>query len=1421
MSYRVCCGHFGHIELKKPVLNYAFIKTVVNVLRCVCVSCARILAHPSDKRFRDVLLIKSKPARLTAIANITRTVTTCPIYEDDNGNVIGCGASQPTFKRDNLEILADFSRSGGQEGKGGIKTSVEKYFSTTEILSVFKKIRTTDIKLLGFDGVNTSPENLIIRNLIVMPPCVRPPVQFGADRCEDDLTAKYNDILLLNKQIKRFEEAGAASHVMTSSYSLLQYHVATLMNNEISGIPVATTRRKKPIKGIRERLKGKNGRLRGNLMGKRVDFSARTVITGDPNLDLDQVGVPYSIAMNLTFPEIVINSNLDEMRMAVTNGPYKWPGAKYVIRKDGTRYDLRHCYNGSSDLQLEPGCVVERHLRDGDYVLFNRQPSLHKMSIMGHRVKVLPYSSFRINLSVTSPYNADFDGDEMNMHVPQSYETRAEIKYLCAVPYQTISPQSNKPVMGIVQDTLIGVTLMSDKNIFVTKKELMSLCLQVEGWSGEIFPPTVWKPQKLWTGKQLFTLCLLSNNNIRIRSENPNFTSNDGHVIIEDGELLSGVIDKKIVGATSGGLIHVLWHQCGVITTRNFIHILQRVVTAWMLTQGFTVGISDIIVADETAKKISEVLQARQEAVKELFKKACSGNFETQPGKGLLRSFEAVSNSEFNSAREIAGKYATDFLSNSNNIYRMVMSGSKGSMINISQIMACVGQQNVEGKRIPFGFNARTLPHFAKFDFNADSRGFVKNSYLSGLLPHELFFHAMGGREGIIDTACKTSETGYIQRRLVKAMEDVAVAYDGTVRNSNNEIIQFFYGEDGIRGEFIEQQDLILMTMNYEKLKKRFFHDIYDENYGKGWLEPSIAQEIISRVHTEILDREYQFLLDSQRMLQTEIFPDGEYKQYLPVKFERFINIAKKKFLQETICTVDPRDLVRQIDQLVDDLQPVRYADNIVLESVRCSMVLFVIQLRTYLNSLELLRYHKFSQEALTWIFDSIKNTYRTSLIQAGEVVGCLAAQSIGEPATQMTLNTFHFAGVGAKNVTLGIPRLRELLNVAINIATPSLTVYLDSETAKNSEFVRKLQGEIEFTTLEKFIKKIELVFDPEIMSSCIPEDNEWVEDYYSLNEMNESSASSMSVWVLRLTLQQRLITEGLRLSEIGEKIKKLLAHLQMSVIWTDDNSDQFIIRIRASKNSAKLLDLHSTLNTAEVGSEETIDLLTYLMETTLPSIRLRGIPGIKKVYIREERAVKYNPDKGVYEPCNGGWILDTDGVNLASVFTLEHVDFTRTISNNISEVLKILGIEAARAALLKEIRQVISFDGSYVNYRHLAILCDVMTHRGTLVPINRHGINRVNKGLFAKSSFEETVEIFSDAAMFGEMDTLNGLTENIIFGQLANFGTGMSDIMIDYAKLKNANTYFESYSGAEWAKLNNTVENNDISKLRFKLFGL
>ncbi|KAI3381551.1 hypothetical protein SNEBB_008712 [Seison nebaliae] len=1388
-----CCGHFGHIQLAKPVFHIGWLTKTIKVLRCVCHFCSKLLIK-SDRPEVLAIVAKTKNAprkRLEMIYDLCKSVKICDVDSDESKeNKIDeerCGKRQPVLARDGLDVTFKWKKDKDENNED--YDTNDRLLSAERALEILRKVSDDHSLILGFDPRFSRPDWLILTVIPVAPLCVRPQViSFGTQRSQDDITHKLADIIKSNQQLQRNERSGVAEHIIQEDIKNLQYHVATMMDNEIPRVPPAIQKSGRPLKSVKQRLKGKEGRIRGNLMGKRVDFSARTVITPDPNLGIDQVGVPKSIAQNLTFPELVTPFNLQQMNELVSRGDM-YPGAKYIIRDTGERIDLRF-HPKTTEIHLKYGYIVERHMIDDDLIVFNRQPTLHKMSMMAHRVKVLPWSTFRLNLSVTTPYNADFDGDEMNLHLPQSVETRAELSQLMMVPRMIITPQSNRPVMGIVQDTLTAVRKMTKRDVFIEKEDMMNLLMFLPGWNGELPQAAILKPKPLWTGKQLFS-CIIpgkvncqrthsTHNDKEDESEYKWLTPGDTKVIIANGHLISGILCKKTLGPSAGSLMHVVFMELGYEVAAQFYRAIQMVVNNWLLIEGHTIGIGDTIADATTFENIQQYIQHARRKVDEVIESANQDKLRLTPGNTLRQTFENEVNKVLNAASENTGGCAQQSLSEFNNFKAMVVAGSKGNKINISQVIACVGQQNVEGRRIPFGFRCRTLPHFTKDDYGPESRGFVQNSYLAGLTPTEFFFHAMGGREGLIDTAVKTAETGYIQRRLMKAMESVMVKYDNTVRNSNEQLIQFRYGEDGLAGEHVEFQKLPTLLPSNKNFERRWKFDYTNNKI----LRDHLVDDVITNMHDDnrtvnLFNIEWDQLKEDRNHIRS-IFKTADPNVVLPCNLYRLIENAQKEFSINTHGKSDlsPLFVINEVQNLCKKLIIVEGEDAISREAQLNSTLLINVLIRSTLNSKRVMEEHKLSHNAFEWLVGEIDTRFQKAKVQPGEMVGALSAQSLGEPATQMTLNTFHYAGMSAKNVTLGVPRLKEIINVSKKPKTPSLTVFLTGNAAADAEKCKDVLCRLEHCTLRNVTSNTSIYYDPDPANTLILEDREWTSIYFELPDMQQNK---LSPWLLRIELDRKRMTDkNLTMLQISEKIADGFGN-ELSCIFNDDNAEKLIIQIR-------LCDVDESREDDLLKMDDEV-FLRYLEAQVLADLTLKGIEAITKVYMhkpkeKSKKLININKDGEFCE--TEEWILETDGSSLIEVLSTRDVDTVRTTTNDVVEIFSVLGIEAVRKAIEKELYHVISFDGSYVNYRHLALLCEVMTSKGHLMAITRHGINRQDVGPLMRCTFEETVDVLLEAAAHGENDPMKGVSENIMLGQLAKLGTGCFDIILDVEKCKD-----------------------------------
>jgi len=1360
-NMKECSGHFGYIDLARRVYFIHYLLTVKKVLQCVCYKCSSLLINKTDDIFIKKIRRKATNIRMKLVHKMcnSHSKKICMNYD-------GCGRLQPHYLKEgtNLYIVHKI--------KNIDKTIEEKKrrLSADECYEILKKISDEDCELLGFSPQFSRPEWLICTVLPVPPPCVRPSVKHDANlRSEDDLTYKLLDIIKANNSLLSKIKSNDDNH-LEDYIDYLQYNVTTLIDNEVKGIPPAQQRTGRLLKSIRQRLKGKEGRIRGNIMGKRVNYSARSVISPDPNIQIDELGVPFKIAINMTFPEIVNVYNKDFLNILVSNGPEKHPGAKYIIKKNGNRLDLR--YIKDNKINLEHGDIVERHIIDGDIVLFNRQPSLHKMSMMGHYVKVMPYSTFRLNVCVTTPYNADFDGDEMNLYLAQSVIASTEIQELVCVPSQIISPQSNKPVIGCVMDTVVGANNMTKHDSKLNFKEIMNILPHISNFSGilpkfkNIKSSNKHIPDKIYLeGKEIFSLLLPTEVNYH------KSVDDDDDILIVNGKLMSGKCDKAVTGRGSGSLVHIIRNDLGCKYTKQFLTDIQGVTQSWLLKNGFGVGLGDCLPDLITKNTINEIISNAKANVKNIINATITNRMKLESGMSIREEFEGRILNILNTARDDAGGLATKSLGDENQLKNMVTSGSKGNFINISQIMACVGQQNVssgsKSGRIPCGYRDRTLPHFQKYDDGPESKGFVENSFLSGLSPCEFFFHAMSGREGLIDTAVKTSETGYIQRRLMKAMEDLKVHYDMTVRNEREQIIQFIYGGDGFDATRIERQRIEILDLDCKKFSNRY-------KWKKKEIKEVITKSIFNtykknKEADSILEAEYTRIINYRTYLR-EI--KHENISYSPVNIYRILKQSKNKFdiNDKSISNITPIYVINIVQNLCASLKVLNNNNEIIQEINKKSMKNFKMLLRTKLSSKVVIFYEKLNKDAFEWVINTIKEQFEKALVHPGEMVGSITAQSIGEPATQMTLNTFHFSGVASKSqITRGVPRLRELINVSKNPKTPSITAFLDKETCKSKEKTKEIINQLQYTNIRYFIVASFIYYDPKIYnrSSNIPEDKEFVEEFYKIFDEGVIF-ENLSPWVLRMEFDHQMILDKqLTMFEIYEHIMLKYEGKKIQIIFTDDCAEKLIIHIRFCYQNI---------------SKEITDLdqkkLKDFEQIIINDAAIKGIKNINKAFMREVKVNNYKKNGNLITKKE--WIVETNGTNLRRCLCIKSIDSTRTISNDIHECREIFGIEAARSLLFEEIKKVVGDSGIYINDRHLSILVDLMTNKGYIMSIDRHGINRSENGPLARSSFEETTDQLVKAGIYAQTDNMISVTANIMTGQKAKFGTNMGTLIQD-----------------------------------------
>ena len=870
-------------------------------------------------------------------------------------------------------------------------------------------------------------------------------------------------------------EAGALDWTaLIDSWLALQEAVNGLLDSSKSSSPNA------PQDGVRQLFEKKEGLFRRNMMGKRVNYAARSVISPDPFLSTNEIGVPEMFATQLTFPEPVTSFNVHVLRQAVLNGPEVHPGAVAIEDERGQVVSLAHkspaqrsalsrtllttttAVKGGATAAATPlSCKrVLRHIRSGDVMLVNRQPTLHKPSMMTHRVRVLRgrdkmWQTIRMHYANCNSYNADFDGDEMNLHLPQNQLARAEAYTISNTDHQYLVPTDGSPLRGLIQDNVLTGVLLTQLDTFLTRaqfQQLLFCCVEVLDTLPLSTPrPAIAKPVELFTGKQLIgsLLQLLTHgrpalnlvSKAKVPVANWKQHTEEATIIIRGNALCTGVLDKSQFGDAGYGLVHAVYELYGANTAGQLLSTLGRLFTLYLQSQAFTCGIDDMLIVERSEAERHALIQSSAAMGLSAALDFASLSYDPAQPTAVHSALQQSLRDPANVARldSVMKGALNPFTSNIisaclpsgqlkpfplNGMSLMTLSGAKGSAVNFSQISCLLGQQELEGKRVPHMATGKTLPSFRRYDPAPRAGGYVTDRFLTGIRPQEYYFHCMAGREGLIDTAVKTSRSGYLQRCLIKHLESLTVHYDYTVRDSDSSIVQFHYGEDSVdisRTSYLERFDFL--THNWRALLHK--------------LNPPAA---IQALDTKAVEDYERAALDKQRKGDSEEGGEGG------------------------VVVADP---------VLSIFSPGAHL-GAVSEAFRDAMATFVLRDEERLFTAAGSPSTSTSPSTPRVTVDKFRAlmhlNYLYSLVHPGESVGILAAQSVGEPSTQMTLNTFHLAGHGGANVTLGIPRLREIIMTAsARIKTPIMEVPMRDPKATRAQ-AEEVAATLNRLTLPSFL---------------------------------------------------------------------------------------------------------------------------------------------------------------------------------------------------------------------------------------------------------------------------------------------------------------------------------------------------------------
>ncbi|KAI1636743.1 DNA-directed RNA polymerase-like protein [Biscogniauxia mediterranea] len=1418
---------------------------------------------------------------------------------DENGDVIMTDAAAKTPKK-----KADFNK-GQQRYIGSLEVQARLrrlYQRETEVMSLIYNSKPLGKKLASSDFT----DNFFLQTILVPPNKYRPEARQGDGAiAEAQQNSLYKQILHSSARIAQVYRELAQSNNQNADTpgrkrNMSELHEACVqLQDSVNSLidrdrnPIRGAAGKRNEDGIKQKLEKKEGLFRKNMMGKRVNYAARSVISPDPNIETSEIGVPPVFAKKLTYPEPVTSHNFREMQQAVINGIDKWPGAAAIENENGQIINLKnksvedrvalanqllapssHNYSGIK------GKKVHRHLGNGDVVLMNRQPTLHKPSIMGHRARVLPgEKTIRMHYANCNTYNADFDGDEMNMHFPQNELARAEALKIADTDHQYLSATAGKPLRGLIQDHISVSVALCSKDSFFDKgsyHQLVYSALRPE--SGhitserlELVPPAVFKPVKRWTGKQIITTILKNlrpagcgdlwlSGKTSIKATPWGAFTEEGTVVFHDGDFMTGILDKSQLGPSVGGLIHSIHEIWGPEVAARLLSCMGRLLTRFLNMRAFTCGMDDLRLTPEGEKTRKEKLQDASRIGLEVAAKHVSlGEQKDIDGMDplLLERLEEV-------MRDDSKQEGLDHMMNQrcgmlssevtlaclpaglvkqfpkNHMQSMTISGAKGSAVNANLISCNLGQQVLEGRRVPLMVSGKSLPCFRPFETNVRAGGYIVNRFLTGIRPQEYYFHHMAGREGLIDTAVKTSRSGYLQRCLIKGMEGLKVAYDTSVRDSDGSMVQFLYGEDGLditKQKYLTDFGFVLYNQVSQVhqlgiAERGWDQDIYESrDFAQKYLKKATKQAKAN--NPKALDP-----------IQVELNPN------------RHAFATSEKFFEGVSHYIKSNN-----DKLIKEK-----GDNSIRDR----------------NSGALLVPRKYAEK----IFHT---KYLSSLVEPGEAVGIVAGQSVGEPSTQMTLNTFHLAGHSAKNVTLGIPRLREILMTASDhISTPSMTLVLNSELSEadgetfakaisilplshvldkvtveervgrgvgyrlakmfkirleffSSEEYRKTYAigvsdvldsvEIKFLpVLEKLIKKeIKAKLDKE--NAAVPEvgvksgvveiaaanaestardDDDDDDDEGDDDATNDKQRSNRSQAVSYGAnddedddIQRRLEREASP-DDVEEEPEDEGFGGSPPPSSDDEDEDEDGNKKRRAKDANSSRENRVKERTPTVSrfqcDEEGGEWCDFTLEydANIPKVLMLSVvqEAAKKALIQQIPGIRscvFVAKDKVQDPQTGEEVekavVHTDGVNLRAM--QKYGDFINPNSirtNDIAAVLRVYGVEAARKSIVLELSGVFSGHSISVDDRHLNLIGDYMTRNGGFTPFNRNGL-KGNVSPFTKMSFETTLAFLKDAVLDGDWDDLATPSSRIVMGRLGKIGTGAFDVLTNVHP-KNGKNY-------------------------------
>lgn len=1349
MSYENCPGHFGHINLNHPIFHIGFLDIVKKILNCICIKCGKLRCNYKDHI--DTIQRLKNNNRLKYINNLSNNVKICS----------NCLSQLPKIEYQNkkadmsIDFIMKFNNDSTNQSinlKAGYKSEDKKFdyeLNALTVYEIFKKIDSKTFELLGFDPSKMKPEDFIITKFPVSPTCIRNSNEEKGLVIDDQLTKNLANIVNCNNLLL---EQNNDPEYYKGYVKMLQCYAGLYYDWSNKHIPLSMApnieSEDKSIAGrIIGRKEHKEGRIRGNIMGKRTDWTSRTVITGDSCIRPNEVGCPIYVAKHLTYPEIVTEANIHILNKMVQNGYNVYPGATSIIPKGSkNKLDLRYI---KSDYVLKVGDIVERHLLDGDIVWFNRQPSLHRYSTMAHHVKIVndeSLMSFRLNIGVTSPYGADFDGDEMNLIIPRSIHTKLELDKLMNVKHNFINAQHNNPLIGCKLDAIVGPFLITHKDFKIPGYHVMKILNNLSEPIDKRFKIDV---NKYYTGKELFSFIIPKNINIKTKD-----------IEIVNGELVSGFLNKSYVGdGQPNSLIKYVFYIYGENEAIKFMTNLMRLSNSFNMWYGFTTCLKDIYQTKEQKDKFKELINSLIVKVN-----LETTEVENDPTISNNEMYENIVKQMLTTIRTNIGNHFLASIKDKsdNNLNNIAMSNSGGSKVNpdnIARNTVLEGQLILDGERFPFLDGRRVLPYFTRDSNQPTDRGFNTHGFLDGLIWPEYIFNAMVGRRATCDGKTKTADSGAVSRKMAIILEDYKTTYDLTVRGLNDEIIQIMYGDNNITADKQQFYNANILTYNNQQIRDKYF--MKDEKY----------------IHSLIKLRDK--IRDS--IIRT-------YLNKMPVEFptKLFIHFNDVKLTSTILKYVGESNdkeqlteeyILKSIKELLKhDNTPIVCCsnDSIKIKDEKLMKKVMKLYLLDKLSPKKIITEYKLDKVHFDNLIENLKSDIKKNTVQAGESVGILSAYSISERITQAGLDSKHHAGMGGG---IGLPDIKQMLDISENLHHPYMTIILDKKIRGNEEIVKLINNKIKQIQFKDLRNNIEVIFDPnrsyekqdDIMNNF---NNSEIKDPKKINWLfriflNKKRLLINSVNLIDICMKLDQYFRNIKLQNRGSKQMKTLLQklLNYEILTNNENSDIPVIHLRL-----QLKDIN-------------INVFDDIIKNILDELIINGISNIENSTVIKKNNRFNITDDGDIKP-ETEYIIQTTGINNFDIRFIEGIDLNNSMCNSGFEIYNLYGIEALRSYILEVL---LDFAGKQANYNHMTVLVDYITHYGKPTGVNFHGMLKTQASIISEASLQQPMTVLQEAAAFNKIDKINGVSGQIMLGQCVSHGSCTSKLIFNTDKVLNS----------------------------------